>query len=196
MPVDLILRLEKGSPLTNGELDQNFKNLNSGKADILIGAQKLSPFRSEPLWYFMNGDNYLLDSPQGQALNSLSNDYKADWGIAVTEVGGQQVINVPNYFYLDGRGYFERAVDGTARGIGTSAVQLDAQQRLTGSFSVQVTNGQASTGVFVGSTASGGGAGGATGQFGYAFDSARQARTDLENRSINIGKMPLIYLGV
>lgn len=169
-----------------------------------VGDQKLSPFRSEAFWYLMNGDNFLLTSPQGQALNGLSADYKADWGIVVSVVNGQNVINVPNYFDAAGNGYFDRAVDGTNRRVGSK--QGDAIRNIYGYFGF---NGNAycrawwiSSGAFVTNginpapsiqCASNSGQ---SVQEGVYFDAALQVPVAAENRPINIGKTPLIYLGV
>lgn len=75
------------------------------------GTIDLLPFRSTELpsgWHFANGDKYPLDSPQGQALNSLSANYKADWGITISGTAPDQAINLPSLFYSDGRGMFLR----------------------------------------------------------------------------------------
>ena len=87
-----------------------------------IGDQRLMPFRRDELpfgWYFRNGDNYLLSSPQGKVLNGLSANYKNDHRITIKTINGQQYINVPTAFAPDGRGFFERAVNGTTRQVGS-----------------------------------------------------------------------------
>ena len=52
--------------------------------------------------YFRNCDNYLLSSPQGQALNSLSANYKNDHRIMIKTINELQYINVPTAFSPDG----------------------------------------------------------------------------------------------
>lgn len=72
-----------------------------------LGDFRLMPFRRDELpfgWYFRNGDNFLLDSPQGQALNRLSDNYKRDHQITIKGINGRQYINVPSAFAPDGRG--------------------------------------------------------------------------------------------
>jgi hypothetical protein len=89
------------------------------------------PFRAGNLpefWYFCNGDQYPLTSPQGQALNGLPAEYKTDWSITVSGSN----INLPNLFASDGKGYFPRAADGTARLPGSK--QADAIRNIAGGF--------------------------------------------------------------
>ena len=98
-----------------------------------IGEFRLMPFRAGELpfgWYFRNGDNYLLDSPQGQVLNRLSDNYKRDHQITIKDINGQQYINVPSAFAPDGRGYFERPANGTTRQVGSA--EDDAIRNLYG----------------------------------------------------------------
>lgn len=171
---------------------------------LKVGDQKLSPFRSEAFWYLMNGDNFLLTSPQGQALNGLSADYKADWGIVVSVVNGQNVINVPNYFDAAGNGYFDRAVNGTNRRVGSR--QGDAMRNITGWAGFNVNDyaygwwgasgafriSEASTHKAISSATNT-----ATNvNFGFTFEPWLVVPTASENRPANIGKTPLIYLGV
>lgn len=111
---------------------ENLSRINAALiASCPIGEMRLLPFRSTELpsqWYFMNGKTYLLTSDQGKALNSLPTNFKNDWGIAVSGSN----INVPQFFHDDGRGYFVRAADGTARKIGS--VEEDAAQAVKGIF--------------------------------------------------------------
>ncbi|PXZ06307.1 hypothetical protein DKK70_10020 [Gilliamella apicola] len=98
-----------------------------------IGEFRLMPFRAGELpfgWYFRNGDNYLLSSPQGRALNGLSANYKRDHQITIKEIDGQQYINVPSAFAPDGRGFFERPANGTTRQVGSA--EDDAIRNLYG----------------------------------------------------------------
>lgn len=110
--------------------DGNLSSVSS--PGVLVGKIDLLPFRpgdlvtASPYWYFCNGDQYALTSPVGQALNSLSANFKADWGITVSGSN----ISVPNMFYSDGRGYFLRAVDGTTKLVGS--VADDQMRPITG----------------------------------------------------------------
>ena len=118
------------SVITDFEVDNKIE-LNKTK----IGDFRLMPFRANELpfgWYLRNGDNYLLNSPQGQVLNRLSDNYKRDHQITIKVINGQQYINVPSAFAPDGRGFFERAVNGTIRQVGS--VQDDAIRNITGNF--------------------------------------------------------------
>lgn len=168
-----------------------------------IGDHRLLPFRSKELpfgWYFRNGDNYLLNSPQGQVLNSLSDNYKKDHLITIKTINGKQCINVPSAFTSDGRGFFERAVDGNSRQVGS--VQNDAIRNIYGSF-YPVSETFASEGQTVGvfkktqclsshtPSAIDDGPGD-----GIVFDASLVVPTSNENRPINIGLTPAIYLGV
>lgn len=168
-----------------------------------IGDHRLFPFRASELppgWYVRNGDNYPLGSPQGVVLNSLSDNYKRDYQITIKTINGQQYINVPTAFASDGRGLFERPVDGTTRQVGT--VQNDAIRNIYGGFypisETFASEGQAH-GVFKKTqclsnhtpSAIDGGPGD-----GIVFDASLVVPTSDENRVINEGKTPAIYLGV
>ncbi|OCG59694.1 prophage tail fiber N-terminal domain-containing protein [Gilliamella sp. Fer4-1] len=170
----------------------------------MIGDQRLMPFRREELpfgWYFRNGDNFLLSSPQGQALNRLSTNYKNDHNITIKTIDGQQYINVPTAFASDGRGFFERAVDGTNRQVGSA--EGDAIRDIWGHFDTGVVDNHYmySRGAFSGSNAIYP-ENGAFEQkkdwpaFGYDFHASNVVPTAHENRPINIGMTPVIYLGV
>lgn len=175
----------------------------------MIGDQRLMPFRLDELpfgWYFRNGDNFLLDSPQGQALNGLSANYKRDHNITIKIIDGKQYINVPTAFAPDGRGYFERAVNGTTRQVGS--VEDDAIRNIKGGLP----NGPGRA--FLGhENLSVGERDGAISIYHagddylhignrmvrcafFDFDASRVVPTAHENRSINIGVTPVIYLGV
>lgn len=168
-----------------------------------IGDFRLMPFRANELpfgWYFRNGDNYLLSSPQGKALNGLSNNYKHDHQITIKNINGQQYINVPSAFAHDGRGYFERAIDGTTRQVGT--IEGDAIRNIYGAFyPISETFGAEgdATGVFQKAECFSNHTPASTdrGQAdGVVFDASRIVPTANENRPINIGLTPAIYLGV
>jgi hypothetical protein len=179
----------------------------------IVGEQKLMAFRASELphgWYFRNGDNYLLDSPQGRALNSLSANYKEDYKITIKVINGQQYINVPTAFSDDGRGFFERAVNGTSRQVGS--IENDAIRNIWGQlYNVMQWRGTVGVGVFhVGepNTAGSGLNNRHSNAATYAtdsdfpertitFDASRVAPvTSDDNRPLNIGMTPAIYLGV
>ena len=170
-----------------------------------IGDQRLMPFRRDELpfgWYFRNGDNYLLSSPQGQVLNGLSTNYKLDYKITIKTINEQQYINVPSAFSADGRGFFERAVNGTTRQVGS--VEGDAIREIWGHFDTGVVKNHYmyATGAFAGVDAknpynsSFQASPEQTGTYGYDFNASRVAPTANENRPLNIGMTPVIYLGV
>lgn len=175
----------------------------------IIGDWRLMPFRRDELpfgWYFRNGDNYLLSSPQGQALNNLSVNYKSDHKITIKTINGQQYINVPTAFAPDGRGFFERAVNGTTRQVGST--EDDAIRNIKGA----IPNGPGRA-VIGHENITKGEHDGAMSvyhcdddwlQVGprrmrwafFDFDASRVVPTANENRPINIGLTPAIYLGV
>lgn len=179
---------------------------------VPIGDQRLMPFRANELpygWYLMNGDNYLLNSPQGNVLNKLSNAYKSDYGITIKTIENQQYINVPSMFASDGRGYFERAVNGVSRQVGSWEIDairnIYGQQAVRGNVDASLdTSGPFTPYTYV---------------FGYGrgkgdqpiaisdpnnlspsvvstFDTSKVVLVANENRPVNIGKTPAIHLGV
>lgn len=165
-----------------------------------VGKTDEFPFRADELpfgWYPRNGQEIALDTPQGQALNSLSDAYKEDWGIAVREDGGEMVINLPNAFNSDGRGYFIRA--GSEPGV----VQGDAIRNITGSAYSYNGSGVFTKVHFTGAFYTGNAV-----TYAYSaelnsngcnqiiFDASRIVPTAEENRPINITMTPAIYLGV
>ena len=165
-----------------------------------IGDQRLMPFRRDELpfgWYFRNGDNYLLSSPQGQALNSLSANYKNDHRITIKTINGQQYINVPTAFAPDGRGFFERPVDGSARQVG--GWENDAIRNIVGTYGNVVASHLGGSGAMytyssvAGVYRDGGGIGYHT---TIAIDASRAVPTSNENRPLYMGFTPAIYLGV
>lgn len=169
-----------------------------------VGKWDLMPFRRNELpfgWYFRNGDNYLLSSPQGQALNNLSVNYKSDHKITIKTINGQQYINVPTAFAPDGRGCFMRAVNGTTRQVGSW--EDDAIRDIWGHFDTGVVanHNEYARGAFSGTRAINptNAAFLATRDYevwGYDFRASNVAPTANENRVINIGGTPVIYLGV
>lgn len=174
-----------------------------------IGDQRLMPFRHDELpfgWYFQNGDNYLLSSAQGQALNSLSANYKIDHRITIKTINGLQYINVPTAFAPDGRGYFMRAVNGTTRQVGS--IEGDAIRNIKGALQdgpgqafighENVTNGRTDGAISIhhsGDEWLQNGSRHLRWAF-FNFDASRVVPTANENRPINIGLTPTIYLGV
>ena len=187
------------SVITDFEVDNKIELIKTKLGDF-----RLMPFRANELpngWYFRNGDNYLLNSPQGQALNRLSDNYKRDHQITIKDINGQKYINVPSAFASDGRGYFERAIDGTTRQVGS--VEGDAIREIWGHFDTGVVDYHVNyaKGAFAGSNAinPNGGAFQPAREWmawGYEFFASRVVPTANENRPINIGLTPVIYLGV
>lgn len=167
-------------------------SVTKGKIDTL-------PFRQDELppgWYFCNGDQYALTSPQGSALNAFSDNFKSDWGITITD----ENISLPNLFHSDGRGFFVRAADGTTQAIGLGGAQDDAIRNITGPVGEVLFPPDDSTGtlpVYTTNvyspriwTTSGS-------YSGYVvLDASRAVPTAEENRPLNIGMTPAIYLGV
>ena len=157
------------------------------------------PFRAGELpfgWYFRNGDNYLLNSPQGQVLNRLSDNYKRDHQITIKEINGQQYINVPSAFAPDGRGFFERPANGTTRQVGSA--EDDAIRNIWARYGNFIVSALDATGAFnINAIASPAYDGNAHGwHVDILFDASRVVPTAHENRPINIGLTPAIYLGV
>ena len=170
---------------------------------VPIGDFRLMPFCANELpfgWYFRNGDNYLLHSPQGQVLNRLLDNYKCDHQITIKDINGQQYINVPSAFAPDGRGYFERPANGTTRQVGSDD---DAIRDIWGHFDTGVVpnHHEYIRGAFCGSTAinpTNSAFQPTTEWFTWGLDfyASRVVPTAHENRSINMGLTPVIYLGV
>lgn len=159
-----------------------------GKIELLSTTADALPAK----WYLATGDKYPEDSPQGRALKALPESYKRAFKIELKD--GQ--INTPNLFHTDGRGYFIRA----ARNLGE--VQEDAIRNLTGSvrFNGQESAQTIGSGVF---QVSGDGNQRPNSFAGYdrniakvTFDASRVVPTADENRPLNIGFLPAIYLGV
>ncbi len=174
-----------------------------GTGGAIAGEIRLLPFRAAELptgWYFCNGDRYGLATPQGTALAALPASMKTDWEIAVT---GSE-INLPNLFSSSG-GHFLRPVDNSSRLPGSR--QADAIRNITGAFTLSPTFGLVHN---ANSTASGAFKAGtfnrttwpnvvSIGQNGTAdlrFDASLSVATAEENRPLNIGMTPAIYLGV
>ena len=168
------------------------------------GDMRLFPFRANALpagWYHMNGDKYALTSAQGIVLDGFTATFKADWKITVAS----SLINLPTMYASDGRAYFERAVDGVSRQVGSE--EGDAIRNITGAIlDMQMFSptSQAYTGAFTKDKN--------VLAYNYQFqiinqsnvsicfmpdfDASRVVPTAPENRVLNIGKTPAIYLGV
>lgn len=172
-----------------------------------FGDQSFTPWRATDLptkmtgWYAMNGDKVLLSSRVGQALDSLPQTYKDDWGIVVD---GEN-ISIPNWFHVDGRGYHPRA------SLNVGGKVEDAMERITGAF-WHKSAGSSSSGVPVYSTSGAfrpnltnvqrweltrinAGAGELM-DTGVIMDTAMSNKTANETRGMSIGLLPIIYLGV
>lgn len=165
---------------------------NSG---LYVGKISLLPFRPLELpdfWYFCNGDRFALSGAQGLVLSGLPTSLKVDWGIVVSGVS----INVPNLFY-DGRGAFLRAVDGSARLPGSW--EDDAIRNIEGTagpISHTFGNYGSATGAFSKVEETSVSHLNASGHCGrIVFNARNVVPTADENRSLNIGMTPAIYLG-
>jgi hypothetical protein len=166
---------------------------------LRVGDMAMSPFRAADLaggWRLMNGDRYPLASPEGLALQGLPSNFKLDWRIEVVS----QTINVPDWFDPEtGRGYLQRAADGTERAVGS--VQLDAGRRVSGNVGHEALHPELADGSFREYNNYGGrvynNGGIRDGQ--VDCDSGRQWGEEHvadEFRPLNVGMSPVIYLGV
>lgn len=162
---------------------------------FVVGDIALKSFRSGDLpagWYFCNGGRYAMNTPQQIALANLSAAYQSDWGITTTSSG----TNVPTLF-SGSDGYFLRAVNGITRQVGSK--QDDAIRAMSGSFGSIQFNG---VGNFSGSFSAGAERAGYTSDGNNMWLYAQQTKfipnvpTASENRPMNIGMTPAIYLGV
>lgn len=178
---------------------QEWAGVGGGGRTGILGEIRLLPFRPTELptgWHFCNGDQYPLTSAIGAALDALPANLKTDFDIVVS--GGN--ISIPNMFYSDGRGYFLRAVDGTTRMAGS--VETDAIRNITGSWApwkVGDYNGGASVSGAITSITASTNSAAATGSangIGFNFNASRVVPTASENKSLNIGMTPAIFLGV
>lgn len=177
---------------------------NSSVTGLYVGEIRLLPFRYNELpagWYFCNGERFLFTSIQGEVLSSLSENFRADWGLEEDMCS----ISLPNLFHEDGRGCFVRPVDGVERQVGV--VQEDAIRNITGgATNIPEDNGIAygyysefgkMSGAFkLGEKCPCSYAGTPYELHGLAFDASLSVPTAEENRPLNIGMTPAIYLGV
>lgn len=182
-----------------------------GGGEGIVGDIRLFSFRADALpsgWYFCNGDAYAVASAQGQALASLPESFRTDWGVKT--VGS--TISLPNLFdAATGAGMFLRGVDGASRLPGSA--QSDAIRNITGSFAhnqniglVLVNSNQnlnsLLTGAFTRSATVSKTyslntvAHGSRSVGDLAFDASLAVPTAEENRPVNVGMTPAIYLGV
>lgn len=162
---------------------------------VYIGEIRLLPFRKSGLpkgWYLCDGSPIELSSAEGQALNGLSVNYKADWAVTVTE----DKITLPDVF-KDNRDNFLRPVQ-SPRFIGD--MQGDALRNITGELgTTKVYSNAIASGVFKkrsvssrtcnGEDSDGGVATFDLNNINYPIDPA-------EIRPYNIGLIPCVYLGV
>lgn len=177
-----------------------------------VGDIRLLPFRAGSLpggWYFCGGGALDLATPQGRALAELPESFKTDWGIAVSG----NFVSLPNLFDPEtGSGLFPRAVNSAARLPGS--VQTDAIRNITGSYSYAPLVGMVATKMSTKSPLSGAfttfsntltrsygiaaalNTGGENSVGDLSFDASLSVPTAEENRPVNIGMTPGIYLGV
>jgi hypothetical protein len=180
---------------TNGTLREDFlPNIYKGKIELF----SCRPNKLKPGWYVCNGEYYLLASPQGQALAGLDEDFKEDWGIIIN---GDN-IRLPSLFDDDGKGYFLRPVDGVTLLPGRK--QGDAMQNITASteiYGTKLKSAPASSGAYtdrlniLNITFSTTQISDRDWLYVPDFDASNVVPTDDENRPINIGFVPAIYLG-
>jgi hypothetical protein len=146
--------------------------------------------------YHANGDLCALTSPQGQVLNGLSAKYKADWEIVANQSTG--MINLINWYALDGRGYFPRA--GAQPGVkqndmirniegGSSFVTLRNKNKTD---SGPITNFGLHTANYSFSAISSAGAD----LIYLGFNASEYVPTGSENRPISRALTPAMFLGV
>ena len=185
----------KGKAATKEELEEKIGAAQSQ----LLGKIELLPFPADALprsWYHANGDKYSQDSPQGRALLALPESYKRAFKIELNN--GK--VNLPNMYHNDGRGYLLRA----SKVLGE--IQEDAIRNITGTLDASrsgaglLVEGSGASGAFSiqrtrWSTKASAGSG-ATQPIVLDFDASRSVPTANENRPLNIGLTPAIYLGV
>ena len=166
-----------------------------GKIDFLANRYDELPSG----YYACYGARYALATPQGQVLQSLPPTLRSTLKITITAAG----INVPQMI-VSGKGYFVRAVDGITRLPGS--IEQDAARAITITGDVSGTLGSViMTGAATGSfSATRVGALYADGSYPAAAQNVSlngsitlsQENVGTENRPINIGMTPVIYLGV
>lgn len=166
--------------------DSQYKELkeHTHPPEVPAGKIDLLPFRYNELpagWFFCNGDNVLLTSDAGQALDALPANFKSDWGI----LSAAGYINLPNLFHTDGRGLFIRAVDGSAEQVGR--IQEDAFK--IHSHDIPMNRSGGWDGCYDGDPQTSGSA-------SVCSDRNTRYTGSAETRPINTGMTPAIFLGV
>lgn len=157
---------------------------------LYVGEIRLMPFRHNELpfgWHFCNGERFVFTSAQGEVLSSLPDTFRADWGLEEDQCS----ISLPNLFHEDGRGCFLRPVDGVKRQVGV--MEEDAIRNITGNLGFMDIE---ATGAFKSGEALGSLAGGGTPRLELFMDASLMVPTADENRPLNLGMTPAIYLGV
>jgi hypothetical protein len=162
------------------------------------GEIKLWPFPPDELpehWYLPNGDLTSIDSVPGKALVALSPAYKSRWGITIQN----GMVSLPDVFDDSGDGLFFRAVNGTARTVGSK--QGDAIRDISGTSYMlgNVSKTAEASGPFsyTVQTASHVYTGGSNGSYNASYTNFRAGDcvpTANENRPNNVGLTPGIYL--
>jgi hypothetical protein len=192
--------------MADGKPNVNSMSLNQLRAAItqagwVVGAFALFPFDADELpesWYHRNGDRWPVASPQGLALASLSTAYKTNWGITIVD----NTINVPTAYHSDGRPYFDRAVDGVDRLPGS--VEGDAIRNVSGinrSMSARLKTDTIQAPFYQATithpdTALNGGVSASWELIQVGINLSLSVPTAAENRVLNRGQTPAIYLGV
>ena len=163
-----------------------------------VGHIELMPFPPDELpqhHYVPNGEGLLRTSEAGKTLRAMSAGYKAVWGITENSTH----VFLPNLFGSNGDGYFFRPVNGVSRQVGNK--QGDAIRDITGwidlidgfEFANPATAGAITAAASPRGTNNGHNKGGWDGAR-VSFDASRVVPTAYENRPINIGMIPTIYL--
>jgi hypothetical protein len=162
------------------------------------GEIKLWSFPPDELpehWYLPNGDLTSVNSEPGKALMALSPAYKSHWGVTVQN----GMVSLPNVFDDSGDGLFFRAVNGTARTVGSR--QGDAIREIEGVSANLVIRikSESYSGPFFGELITAGqGLNGnvnsATNHERPGFRASQCVPTASENRPKNVGLTPGIYL--
>ncbi len=186
--------------------------VSGGTGGGIVGDIRLLPFRADALpggWYFCDGSAFPEASEQGRALLSLPPSYRADWGVVLAD----GMVTLPDLFDAStGAGLFLRGVDGAARLPGSA--QGDAIRNITGKYEARGYGGGAvATGlpgekdtVLEGAfttqavkeesyTFSFSSTGARTGS-DLLFDASLVVPVAEENRPVNVGMTPAVYLGV
>ena len=183
-------------------MSQNVEHPQTPANGLYVGEIRLLPFRHDELpfgWHFCNGERFLLTSPQGEVLSGLSENFRADWGLEEDLCS----ISLPNLFHEDGRGCFLRPVDGLTRQVG--AVEGDAIRNITGELSDDSAYGpllavnapeDPNSAIYAKQKGKGASLNGSNGCCNLYFDASRVVPTAPENRPLNLGMTPAIYLGV